>query len=384
MSAESSNPVRIQVFKNGDENFEGKRYNITQRLFKNWEQLLTEVSNIGLKKGAVRKLYTMTGAEVKKLSELQDQQQYVASSGEAFIKCTYLLEKRRVSYGNAEKVKEEVVQEKCVFTPDSKGIRVYVYIEGNPMDAPKRLVLNYRNSKSFGSMLSFLSEELKANDGTIKLLFDASNLSQIVSMDDFYDGVNIIAIANSKIVKPREKFRYPIVTNEKGSSSVETVLNQKSQKAQDIKAFKDVVKSENIFEFGGKSIRIFAHLSGFDMLKPKPVVLNWKNCKNFEQFLNILSFTLKPREGPVRSVFEMNVKSEIKDLSILTEGLNVVCVSKTLEKYPLPGNYQLQSIQSSRPGTANVFLINTGKSSKDHNCISQWRLSTYRFEDHSF
>ena len=362
MSSESFTPIRIQVHKNGDEHYEGKRVNVTHKLFRNWDQFLTNVSqNVGLKTGAARVIYTINGSEVKTLRELQDQQIYVASSGEPFIQCNYTLEKKKLSNSATEEIRrEEQKLEKKAFSPDSKGIRVYVYIEGNHLDVPRRLVLNYRNCKTFAQMLSYLSTELKANDGTIKSVFDAKQFQQMTTMEDFYDGINIIAIANSKLARPRDSFEYPIVTNDKATSPMtEKSIMVKQLQGQELKMQRNQIKKENIFEYGGKGIKVFAHHSGFHKQIPKPIILNWRNCKNWDQFLNLLSFALKPSEGPIRLVFELDLITEINDLTALTDGANVICVSKLSEKAPHPGQYEVQSVQT-RPVTANVNFTNLG------------------------
>lgn len=357
MSSDSFNSFRIHIFKNGEEHYEGKRFVVNHRNYRNWEQFLADVSKSALKAGAVRKLFTANGTEIMTINELRDLQQYVASSGEAFINCNYSAErKRRGTIEETTEKAEKKDEDQQIFSPDSKGIRVYAYLEGKQLDEPKRLVLNYRNCKSFDQCLSFLSAELKANEGPIRLVFDTKNHVELTNLNDFYDGVNIIAIANTNLLKPRSGIEYPVIKNDKILDS-DRLVNEKLQIVQQVKLVKSQIKKENVFEFGGKSINVFAHLSGFDANPAAKIVLNWRNCKNMEQFINILSTTLRPREGPVRSVFQMDLKNEILDLSTLYDNINVVCVAKHSEKVPRPGNYQLQSSSStiSRPSSANVI-----------------------------
>ena len=364
------------MFKSGEEHYNGLKVVVTHRLYKNWESFLLDLSKkIDLKGGAVRRLYTINGTEIKGFKELVDKERYVASTG-IFIQCDYTEVKRKSSI---VLVQEPVakIQTKSVFSPDSKGIRIYVYIEGNTLDVPKKLVLNYRNCKSFEQMLEYLSSELKADHGTIKSIFDSKSFNQIVTMEDLFDGANIVAISNPKMVKPRDSYQYPLVTNEKQSTQ-QSVEDENTKLVKDIKLQKENVKKDNIFEYGGRGIRLFAYLSGYDKIKPKIITLNWRNCKNFDQFLNILSFALKPAQGPVRLVFALDLKTQISNTSELVDGQTIVCVANTLEKTPKDGNYEPLSLQTtSRPATATVIYTYLEQRSKNYNYLPQWRCKPH-------
>eukprot|EP00834_Sanchytrium_tribonematis_P000490 NODE_9_length_64580_cov_1.431941.p17 type:complete len:367 gc:universal NODE_9_length_64580_cov_1.431941:7885-6785(-) len=342
MSTDDFNPIRITILKNGDTHFTGKKFVVTYKIYKNWANFTADVSkSLTLESGAVRRLFTINGSEIMGLRELQDSQVYVASSGDNFVACNYMLEKKANVV--EKKVNNELDNTKSYFSPDSKGLKVYIYAEGKNQDDPKRLVLNYRNSKTFEQMLGYLSTELKWNEGTVKSVFDAKSFKPLLALDDFYDGITLIANGNPKISKPRN-FEYKIVGTERPATASEKVTDKNASIAQEVKSVKEQIKKDNAFEYGGKGIKILAHLSGYDKETPKTLTLNHRNCKNMEQLYSNLSFALKPREGPVRAIFLLDLKTEITELSSLYEGLNVVCISKSLEKYPASGNYQNLSI----------------------------------------
>ncbi|KAJ3129895.1 hypothetical protein HK098_007649 [Nowakowskiella sp. JEL0407] len=240
---------RIRIFRNGDMFHPGKKMVVSGRVFRNWEQLLhTLSSEIDLKNGAVRKIYNLQGRQIHGLHELEENENYVASSGESFKKVPYPIlanmpdqliaqmpeglankaanmvndQRRRLNgYANnkvrdskldlANKPKEKEIP---IFTSTTKAYRVAVFPNGE-FDKYKSLVLNYRNCRSFDQLLRGLTELLQIKGGYVRKLFDAETGQRIKNLQDLRNGQNIVCAGH----EPFQKLNYQTInlvnTNQK-------------------------------------------------------------------------------------------------------------------------------------------------------------------------
>ena len=83
---------KVRLFRNGDAYTRGKKVIVTPKIYKNFEQLLYNVSNdIKLVNGAVRKIYDLEGRAVLSLDDLQEGGSYIAAGNEPFRKVLYKL-----------------------------------------------------------------------------------------------------------------------------------------------------------------------------------------------------------------------------------------------------------------------------------------------------
>eukprot|EP00128_Syssomonas_multiformis_P018405 Colp12_sorted_trinity150504_noHs@6103 len=84
-------PRTVHIFRNGDALHPGYRVLLTKRQMFNWDQVLNIFTlKAKLNTGAVRKVYTLEGAEVKSIDELENGQQYVCVGSEKFKKLPYV------------------------------------------------------------------------------------------------------------------------------------------------------------------------------------------------------------------------------------------------------------------------------------------------------
>ncbi|KAJ3263592.1 hypothetical protein HDU77_010414 [Chytriomyces hyalinus] len=216
--------VKIWMYRNGDVFKTGKRMIVSSRVFKNYEQFLSQTSkDLNLLHGAVRKIYTMQGEEIKDLAGIKEGQCYVAAaSGELFKKVQYNipeeLGKSRLlagaGYGGGAGLikmphtkKPFLAQDendKPLFSATSKGYRVVVFLNGNDKYHDLKIVLNYRNCKSFERLLMTLSQIFQRR---IRKVFDAETYERIKTLQDLKDGHNLVAATD---YDPLKQLKYPI------------------------------------------------------------------------------------------------------------------------------------------------------------------------------
>jgi len=91
-TADTTKAKVIFVCRNGDAKWEGKKLVVSKQKFRNWSQLLTELSaKVQLPTGPVRKLYILPGfqAVAENIDDLQDGGQYVCCGAEGLEKLSY-------------------------------------------------------------------------------------------------------------------------------------------------------------------------------------------------------------------------------------------------------------------------------------------------------
>ena len=83
-------PVIVKFVRNGDKFFEGVKVSVSKRTVKNWEVLLSELSNRIQLPAGVRNIYTPeNGHKVTRLSQLEHHGTYVCGSTEPFKRIDY-------------------------------------------------------------------------------------------------------------------------------------------------------------------------------------------------------------------------------------------------------------------------------------------------------
>ncbi|KAJ3307486.1 Doublecortin domain-containing protein 2C [Blyttiomyces sp. JEL0837] len=202
---------KIRVFRNGDIFTPGKKLVISPRVYRNYEQFLHNISlDLNLLNGAVRRVYTMEGHLIESLDDLIDGAFYVATAGEMFKRVRYSLkeehetsmasiedgvERRKMGFKKRfegfDGLREEPrMGEKPIFGPSSKAYRIVVFLNGEPGITPLKLVLNYRNCKSFDQVIMSVSSAYKKK---ITKLFDTKG-RRVTSLHDLRDGQNLVAV----------------------------------------------------------------------------------------------------------------------------------------------------------------------------------------------
>ncbi|KAJ3072312.1 hypothetical protein HDU98_003821 [Podochytrium sp. JEL0797] len=234
--------IRIWMFKNGDPYNQGKRMVVTTRVYKNYEQFLLFVSKeLGSARpdpnvhyGPVKTIHTMQGGALTSLRQLKDGHSYVAVlSGDHFQAIQYLVPEEPgksrlvagtglgggaglIKLGLRQKVPGESLinlapdgivdkDDKPLFTSTSKGFKVIIYLNGNDKVPDLKIVLNYRNCKSFERLLSTLSTIFQRR---IRRIYDAHTYTRIKTLQQLHDGHNLVVGTE---FDPLLKVKYPLV-----------------------------------------------------------------------------------------------------------------------------------------------------------------------------
>lgn len=221
MSLEEFKTRRIFIFKNGDSFTEGKKFVVSPRVYRNYEQFLHALSqDVKLENGAVRKVFSMDGKLITSLEDIVNDSLYVISNGESYKKAYYhlkdgdveldlkdedgnvipgrlLIKKResKVSKHLTDSLKkhQQSVVEKGIFTSTTKGFRIVVFQNGEPTRPGSVAVMNYKNCKSFDQLLLNLTSIIHLQSGYVQKVFDAETGVRLTSLDQLHDGQNLVA-----------------------------------------------------------------------------------------------------------------------------------------------------------------------------------------------
>ncbi|KNC99071.1 uncharacterized protein SPPG_06019 [Spizellomyces punctatus DAOM BR117] len=252
MSLDEFRSKRIRVFRNGDLYEPGKKLVINTRVYRNFEQFLSRLSDeINLVNGAVRKVFTLDGHIIRTLDDLKDGAVYVATGGESFKKVPYLITadippsavsgmtngdsesreksalirtKRPSGWGvniikerfGTSKAPKEVQErrkkepERPIFGPTSKAYKVTVFTNGDGASAGIKMILNYRNCRTFDQLLKNLTELLRIS---VRRLYDAENGHKISNLRQIHDGQNLVAAVADGFKQTTYHIEHPAQAN---------------------------------------------------------------------------------------------------------------------------------------------------------------------------
>ncbi len=173
----------------------------------------------------MRKVYSLEGALVRNLEDIKDGGLYVASGGDMLKKVPYLMEEdsaneisikegksknkaKHVSYGMLNSDINNIFNrnERPIFGASTKGFKVMLFNNGDPSE-PVKVLLNYRNCRTFEQLLRFLSTLLRLPSGQVRKLYDAVTHKKVNSLQDLSDGQNLVAVT----IDPFKKVAYQVV-----------------------------------------------------------------------------------------------------------------------------------------------------------------------------
>ncbi|KAJ3388439.1 Serine/threonine-protein kinase dclk1 [Lobulomyces angularis] len=319
---------RIRIFKNGDVFTPSKKFVISPKLFRNYEQFLHTSSNeLKLLTGAVRKIYTIEGKPVGGLDDFEEGGTYVATSGEFFKKAPYLLKEQQQPESASKKgdpraylkswndktflaeTINEGKKEIPLFQPTSKAYRILAYSNGENNTPGIRLLLNYRTCRTFDQLLRFLSNTLHLS---VRKIYDGKNGRQIKTLQDLRDGQVLIGAGNENYKEVNYLPRSPLD-------------NGQSRREQ------EHIKNVNFFPNGD------AYHHGFVVKVQKS---RFDSIKKLLDHLN--------KSGSVGGIFANRIFSmkgkQIKDLDDLEHQQSYVLLSGSEQFFNI--NYNVNSIQA--------------------------------------
>ncbi|KAL7749915.1 hypothetical protein RI367_004791 [Sorochytrium milnesiophthora] len=226
-NAASGTQVRkVWIYRNGDTFFTGRRVLVTDKLYKNMEQLLQALTpDMGLRSGAVRKLFDTKGHKVEGLAGLADNGCYIAAGNEPYRMVTYPVpgtsataaastapDHRTTTHPRSQRSwgdwglkgqllvePESAHGEKPIFQPTSKCYKVCIFRCGDTTAPPHKMVLGFRNCRTFEQLMNEVTLAIKLPEGRVRGLFDAQSYRRLTSLHDIHDGQNIIASGSREV-----------------------------------------------------------------------------------------------------------------------------------------------------------------------------------------
>lgn len=208
VSQEYIKPKVVRFYKNGDRNFRGSHVTVTPRRFRNFDNLLNELTRItNLAQGA-RYIFTpVSGSRVETLDQLSDGQSYVCGSHPKLKKINYnhapdgSSHKKKPSNKNFVPVPPASklnVEKSRYTTASSSSIKPKVVrIIRNGVGVNKqtvKLLLNKRTAQSFEQVLDDITSIVGVQGGFVKKLYDRNgrlvhNLSGLFGSEDVFIAV---------------------------------------------------------------------------------------------------------------------------------------------------------------------------------------------------
>ncbi|CAJ0957869.1 unnamed protein product, partial [Mesorhabditis belari] len=82
-------PIKIHVYKNGDERDEGRIVHVTRRHFRHWIVFLDHLTRVLRTTTAVNKLFTIDGRSITHFEDLESNGEYVGVEKGPFVACDY-------------------------------------------------------------------------------------------------------------------------------------------------------------------------------------------------------------------------------------------------------------------------------------------------------
>ena len=206
VSQEYVKPKVVRFYKNGDRNFRGSHVTVTPRRFRNFDNLLNELTRItNLAQGA-RYIFTPdSGSRVDSLDQLSDGKSYVCGSHPKLKKINY----NHAPDGSSHKNKtnnnfvpvppaSKLNVEKARYTKTASNVKPKVVrIIRNGVGVNKqtvKLLLNKRTAQSFEQVLDDITSIVGVQGGFVKKLYDRSgkllhNLSELFGEEDVFIAV---------------------------------------------------------------------------------------------------------------------------------------------------------------------------------------------------
>ena len=206
VSQEYIKPKVVRFYKNGDRNFRGSHVTVTPRRFRNFDNLLNELTRItNLAQGA-RYIFTpVSGSRVETLDQLSDGQSYVCGSHPKLKKINY----NHAPDGSSHKKKplnknfvpvppaSKLNVEKSRYISSSNIKPKVVRIIRNGVGVNKqtvKLLLNKRTAQSFEQVLDDITSIVGAQGGFVKKLYDRNgklvhNLSELFGFENIFIAV---------------------------------------------------------------------------------------------------------------------------------------------------------------------------------------------------
>ncbi|KAJ3161950.1 Serine/threonine-protein kinase dclk3 [Geranomyces michiganensis] len=230
---------------------------------------------------------------------------------------------------------------------EERSKRIRVFRNGDVYDRGRRLVINPRVYRNFEQFLSRLSKDLNLTNGAARRVFALATGQPVVSLDDLTDNGIYIASAGDAL----KRIAYlvdpsatggslaapPVATHEPPGRRIwhaATVVPRRVFKQGVLEAgtsgeeLRD--REHSLFGPTSKAYKITVFHNGEASIPGVSSVLNYRNCRSFEQLLRHLTELL---HGSVRKIYDAETGGRINNLRQVRDGQNIVVATSMAEVF---------------------------------------------------
>ncbi|ORY34400.1 hypothetical protein BCR33DRAFT_743429 [Rhizoclosmatium globosum] len=204
---------------------------------------------------------------------------------------------------------------------EQKGIKVYLFRNGDTFTPAKRIVVSTRVFKNYEQFLHRASQDLSLLHGAIRHLYTLSG-GEVTSLAQLKDGHSYVGVASGESFKqvaykvPEEPGASRLVAGTGLGGGIALVKMPELRKV-----VKDAKDDEGVFTSTSKGYRVVVFLNGNTKCADLNIVLNYRTCKNFERLLTTLSTIFQRR---IRRLYDAESYARLTSLAQLHDGHNLV------------------------------------------------------------
>ncbi|XP_066921483.1 serine/threonine-protein kinase DCLK1-like isoform X2 [Clytia hemisphaerica] len=216
VSQEYIKPKVVRFYKNGDRNFRGSHVTVTPRRFRNFDNLLNELTRITNLASGARYIFTPeSGSRVESLDQLSDGKSYVCGSHPRLKKINYNHApdgSQHIKHPNKNFVPvppatNKLNVESRLNTTNVKPKVVKIIRNGVGINKQTvKLLLNKRTAQSYEQVMDDITLMVGAQGGFVKKIYDTQgnlvqNLSTLFGSEDVFIAVGSEKFKSSDIPK---------------------------------------------------------------------------------------------------------------------------------------------------------------------------------------
>ncbi len=205
------------------------------------------------------------------------------------------------------------------FEVDFAPTKIILFRNGELHYTGYSVVITHHNFKNWEQFILYVSQHINLQSGAVRRIYSL-NGQLIHEMRDFEDGNAYVCSAGEEYIKIgySSGHQHALTMNEKSIVKIE--------------------KQGTFFDQESKGLCIYAVLNE-SIDTAKKIILNYRNCKNLEQLLSLLTVSLHAKE-PISQVINSETKSKIVDMSEVPENAFLVACTRhftdQLYKFPKP------------------------------------------------
>ncbi|KAJ3178740.1 Doublecortin domain-containing protein 2C [Geranomyces variabilis] len=221
---------------------------------------------------------------------------------------------------------------------EERSKRIRVFRNGDIYDRGRRLVINPRVYRNF-------EQDLNLTNGAARRVFALTTGHPVASLDDLADNGIYIASAGDALK------RIPYLVDPSAATGSQMQLPQHEPPGRRLwhgatvvprRVFKQGVleagtsgeelrdREHTLFGPTSKAYKITVFHNGEASIPGVSSVLNYRNCRSFEQFLRHLTELLR---GSVRKVYDAETGGRINNLRQVRDGQNIVVATSMAESF---------------------------------------------------